>query len=321
MKAVVGTNYCGPDKLELTEIDTPVAGADEVLIQVRASSVNPLDWHIMRGHPHLVRLGEGLRRPRRTIPGVDVAGIVEAVGGEVTGLRPGDEVLGSAGGSLAEYVTGAAKELVLKPAEMTFEQAATLACAGCTALQALRDHGQLQPGQRVLVNGAAGGVGTFTVQIAKALGAHVTGVCSTGNVEMVRSIGADSVVDYTSEDFTRQGERYDLIVDAVGNRSLADLRRGLKPKGTLVLVGAGDGNWVGALALPLKALLMSRFVSQRLLFFMAKICREDLLVLTELAAAGKLTPVIDRTYQLAASAEAIAYLEAGHARGKIVVTP
>jgi NADPH:quinone reductase-like Zn-dependent oxidoreductase len=321
MKAIVGTNYCGPDKLELREIDTPVAGADEVLIQVRASSVNPLDWHIMRGHPHLVRLGEGLRRPRRTIPGVDVAGIVETVGGEVTGFRPGDEVLGSAGGSLAEYVTAAARDLVLKPAGMTFEQAAALPCAGCTALEALRDRGQLRPGQRVLVNGAAGGVGTFAVQIAKALRAHVTGVCSTGNAEMVRSIGADSVIDYTAEDFTRQRERYDLIIDAVGKRSVADLRRGLTPKGTLVIVGAGDGNWVGPFALPLKAMVVSRFVSQRLLFFMAKVCQEDLLVLTELVVAGKLTPVIDRTFALAAGADAIAYLEAGHARGKVVVTP
>lgn len=321
MKAIVGTNYGGPDKLELRELETPVAGADEVLIQVRASSVNPYDWHLMRGHPYVVRLVYGLRRPKRPIPGVDVAGIVEGVGADVTGFRPGDEVLGCAGGSLAEYVTAPAKDLILKPADMTFEQAATVTLAGCTALQAVRDQGELESGQRVLVNGAAGGIGTFAVQIAKALGANVTGVCSTRNVDMVRSIGADSVVDYTAEDFTRQGEKYDLILDAVGKRSLSDLRRALTSKGTLVIVGGADGNWVRPLALPLKGAIVSRFVSQRLRFFVAKICREDLLVLTELVTTGKLTPVIDRTYALAAGAEAIAYLEAGHARGKVIVTP
>lgn len=321
MKAIVGTTYGGPDKLELKDIDTPVADADEVVIEVRASSVNPLDWHIMRGHPHLVRLIEGLRRPRRPIPGVDVAGIVAGCGAEVTAWRVGDEVFGSAGGSLAEYVTAAPKDLVSKPAGMTFEQAATLACAGCSAIQALRDRGQLQSGQRVLINGAAGGVGTFAVQIAKALGSEVTGVCSTSNVDLVRSIGADAVVDYTVADFARSGEQYDLILDAVGTRSLADLRRALKPTGTLVVVGGGDGKWVGPFALSLKATLANRFVRQRLLGFMAKVTSEDLLALSELVTSGTLTPVIDRTYALAAGAEAIAYLETGHAKGKVVVTP
>jgi len=320
LKAVVGTEYGSPDDLELQEIDKPVVDGDGVLVRVRATSVNPLDWHFMRGLPYFVRLTAGLRRPKRSVPGVDVAGHVEAVGENVTQFQPGDEVFGSRGGAFAEYVCGGERNFVAKPVGLTFEQAAAVPGAGCTALQALRDRGQIQPGQRVLINGAAGGVGTFAVQIAKAFGADVTGVCSTRNVDMVRSIGADQVIDYTREDFTRVGQRYDLILDAVGNRSLSDFRRALTPKGTLVLVGGGSGRLLGPLALPLRALVVSPFVGQRLLPFLAKVSKEDLVVLKELIEAGKVTPVIDRTYPLSEAPEAIRYLEAGHAQGKVVIT-
>jgi NADPH:quinone reductase-like Zn-dependent oxidoreductase len=320
MKAIANHEYGPPEDLELREIDKPELDVDAVLVRVRASSVNPADWHIMRGLPYLVRLSEGLRRPRRSVPGVDLAGEVEAVGESVTEFQPGDEVFGGRNGAFAEYVRGAERNFVPKPAGLTFEQAAAVPIAGCSALQALRDRGDLQPGQRVLINGAAGGVGTFAVQIAKAFGAHVTGVCSTRNVELVRSIGADEVIDYTAADFAGSGRRYDLIVDAVGNRSLGDCRRALTPKGTLVLVGGGGGRWLGPLALPLRAAVMSRFVSQRLRPFLAQIKKPDLVVLKELIEAGKVTPVIDRTYPLSDTPEAIRYLEAGHARGKVVIT-
>jgi NADPH:quinone reductase-like Zn-dependent oxidoreductase len=249
-----------------------------------------------------------------------VAGHVEAVGKNVTQFRPGDEAFGGRAGAFAEYVRGREKNFAPKPAGLTFEQAAAIPIAGCTALQAFRDQGLLQPGQRVLINGAAGGVGTFAVQIAKGFGAHVTGVCSTRNVDMVGSIGADQVVDYTLEDFTRGGQRYDLILDAVGNRSLSHLRRALTPKGTLVLVGGAGGKLLGPLALLLRALVLSRFVGHPMLSFLAKLRKEDLVVLKELIEAGKVTPVIDRTYPLSDAPEAIRYLEAGHARGKVVIT-
>jgi NADPH:quinone reductase-like Zn-dependent oxidoreductase len=320
VKAIVNNEYGSPDDLKLQEIDKPVLPSDGVLVRVRAASVNPYDWHLIRGLPYLVRISEGLRRPKRGVPGVDVSGHVEAVGDDVTQFQPGDEVFGSRGGAFAEYVCGREKSFVPKPAGLTFEQAATVGVAGCTALQAVRDRGQIELGHTVLINGAAGGVGTFAVQIAKALGAEVTGVCSTRNVDMVRSIGANQVVDYTQEDFTRRGQRYDLIVDAVGNRSLSDLRRALTPKGTLVIVGGGSGRWLGPLALPLRALVLSRFVGQRLLFFVATISKDHLVVLKDLIAAGKVTPVIDRTYPLSEAPEAIRYLEAGHARGKVVIT-
>jgi NADPH:quinone reductase-like Zn-dependent oxidoreductase len=320
VKAIVYEHYGSPDGLELREREKPVVGPDGVLVRVRASSVNPFDWHVLRGLPYFVRLSEGIRGPKRSVPGVDVAGHVEAVGENVTEFQPGDEVFGSRGGSFAEFVLGAEKNFVPKPAGITFEQAAAVPIAGCTALQALRDRGRLKPGQRVLVNGAAGGVGTFTVQIAKALGANVTGVCSTRNLELVRSLGADEVVDYTADDFSRAGRRYDLIVDAVGNRSLRDLRRALTPKGTVVLVGGGGGRLLGPLALPFRALVVSRFVSQRMLLMLAKVTKQDLVVLKELIEDGKVTPVIDRTYRLSEAPEAIRYLEAGHARGKVVVT-
>jgi NADPH:quinone reductase-like Zn-dependent oxidoreductase len=321
MKAIVNRKYGSPDDLRLREIDKPAVDDDGVLVRVRAASVNPYDWHFMRGLPYLARPMLGLRGPKQSIRGVDVAGQVEAVGKNVTQFRAGDEVFGAGwSGSLAEYVRGGEKDFSPKPASLSFEQAAALPMAGCTALQALRDRGQLQPGQSVLINGAAGGVGTFAVQIAKALGGDVTGVCSTNNADLIRSIGADQVVDYTREDFARSDQRYDLVLDLIANRSLSDLRRALKPEGTLVLSGGGGGRLLGPVGLLLKARLRSRFASQRLLSFMAQLHKEDLVVLTELIEAGKVTPVIDRTFPLSEAPEAIRYLEAGHARGKVVIT-
>jgi NADPH:quinone reductase-like Zn-dependent oxidoreductase len=274
----------------------------------------------MRGEPYVVRLMLGLRRPKQTVRGADVAGIVEAVGENVTGIQPGDAVFGTAAGTFAEYARGR-KNLVPKPERLSFEQAAAIPIAGVTALQALRDKGQLQPGQRVLINGAAGGVGTFAVQIARAFGAEVTGVCSTGNVEMVRSIGADHVVDYTRDDFVRSGARYDLILDNIGNRSLQELGRVMTPEGKLVLVGGGgEGKLFGALTRTIKAPITARLIGRRIISFLANIRREDLMTLKELVDAGKLTPVVDRTYPLRETPEAIRYLETGHARGKVVIT-
>jgi NADPH:quinone reductase-like Zn-dependent oxidoreductase len=313
--------YGTPDDLQLREIERPPLDDDGVLVRVHAASVNPYDWHLMRGEPYLVRSSEGLRRPKRSVRGVDMAGVVEAVGANVTQVQPGDEVLGwGRWGSLAEYERAGETSCVRKPAGLSFEQAAAMPMAGCTALQGLRDKGQLRPGQSVLINGAAGGVGTFAVQIAKALGGDVTGVCSTGNVDLVRSIGADEVVDYTVDDFTRTGRRYDLILDLVGNRSLSELRRALTPKGTLVLSGAGSHRRLGPVGRLLGALVLSRLVGQRLLPLLAQLRRDDLVVLNEMVEAGTLTPVVDRTFPLREAPEAIRYLEAGHARGKVVVT-
>jgi NADPH:quinone reductase-like Zn-dependent oxidoreductase len=320
MQAIVGTEYGSPDCLELREIDRPVAGEGEVLVRVRAASVNPLDFHVMRGTPYLVRATEGLRRPKVPVRGVDAAGIVEEVGAGVTHVEPGDEVFGSHAGAFAEYVCG--RTFVRKPAGITFEQAAAIPVAGCTALQALRDKGRLASGQKVLVNGAAGGVGTFATQIAKGLGAEVTGVCGTRNVELVRSLGADHVVDYTQADYTRSGARYDVILDAAGTHSLSANRRVLTPEGTVVLVGAVHfGNWAGPLVAPVKAIVLSRFSRQTFAPLLAKIVREDLEQLAGLADAGTLVPVIDRTYPLRETADALRYLEEGHARGKVVVVP
>jgi NADPH:quinone reductase-like Zn-dependent oxidoreductase len=275
----------------------------------------------MRGQPYVVRLLSGLRRPKRTVPGGDVAGTVEVVGENVAELRPGAEVFGSCGGSFAEYVCGKESNFVPKPASLTFVQAAALPGAGVTALQALRDRGRIQPGQRVLVNGAAGGVGTFAVQIAKALGAEVTGVCSTRNVELVRSIGADHVVDYTEEDFTRSGQKYDLVFQLAGTSSPSDCRGALTSKGTLVLCsGESSGRWIGPVGRIVKAVVLSPFVSQKLGTFVMKPNKEDLETLKELIEAGKVKPVIDRTYSLSEAPEAIGYLEEGHARGKVVIT-
>lgn len=323
MKAIVRERYGSPDVLQLKDVDKPAIDDDSALVRVRAASVNAYDWHVMRGAPLIARTGEGWRRPKTVAQGIDVAGEVEAVGKNVTHFRPGDAVFGSRLGAFGEYVL--AKEnsfLVSKPKGLTFEQAAAVPMAGVTALQGLRDKGELQPGQRVLVNGAAGGVGTFAVQIAKALGAHVTGVCSTRNVELVRSLGADQVIDYTKDDFTRSGQRYDLIFDVAANRPLSDCRRVMRPDGKLVMVGAPpNGRRLGPiLARLLTGMIWSRFASQKMLPFLAKNSKEDLLVLKELIEAGKVTPVIDRTYPLSQTAEAIRYLEQGHVRGKVVIT-
>jgi NADPH:quinone reductase-like Zn-dependent oxidoreductase len=324
MKAIVCTRYGSPDVLELKEIDAPAVDADRVLLRVRAASINPADLHNIHG-PAIVRLTTGLRKPKQPIPGIDVAGVVEAVGENVTEFRPGDEIFGACPGTLAEYTLGG-KNFVAKPAAVTFEQGASVGIAGLTALQGLRDKARIQPGQMVLINGAAGGVGTFAVQIAKAFGGEVTGVCSSRNVDMVQSIGATHVVDYTTEDFARSGKRYDIVFDTVGNRSLSDLRRVLKPEGVLVLCGGAHERGHGARGLirPLllsgRAVVLSRFVRQRMVFYIAKINKADLVVIAELMEAGKVTPVIDRTYPLAQAAEAFRYLEAGHARGKVVIT-
>ena len=320
MKAAVYSRYGPPDVVQISDVDKPVPNDDEVLIKVRAASVNPADWHFIRGMPYPVRIMSGLRKPKIR-PGMDVAGQVEAVGRNVTQFRLGDEVFGSCSGALAEYASTSESALGLKPDNATFEQAASVPLAGYTALQGLRDKGHIQPGQRVLINGAAGGVGTFAVQIAKWFGADVTGVCSTRNVEMVRSIGADRVIDYTREDFTKNTQRYDLILDCVGNHSLAECRRVLGPKGTYIIVAGPTGRWmIGLLARMLKALVLSRFGSQKLVPLPARRSQADLITLRELIKDGKLKPVIDRCYRLSEAAEAIRYLEQGHARGKVVVT-
>lgn len=320
MKAIVQHKYGAPEAvLELQDIDQPVVGDDEVLVRVHASSVNPADWHFMRGSPYFIRLaGYGLRRPKNPVPGIDVAGVVDAVGKDVTRLRPGDEVLGWCRGAYAEYACAAEDHFVPKPANITFEQAAAVPIAATTALQGLRDKGQLRPGQTVLVIGASGGVGTFAAQIAKALGAEVTGVCSTRNVEMVRSIGADHVIDYTREDFIGGEKRYDLIFQLAGTRSPSDCRRTLTPKGTLVLC-SGDGRLSGIDRI-VTAMVSSPFVSQRLVTWVSTINSGDLLTLTGLIEAGEVTPVIDRTYALSETPAAILYLEEGHTRGKVVIT-
>jgi len=322
VKAIVRERYGSPDVLELRDVDKPVLDDDSVLVKVRAASINAYDWHMMRGLPFLARMSEGLRKPKSIAMGVDVAGQVEAVGKNVTHLRPGDEVFGARSGALAEYVRGSAKSfLVPKPAGLTFEQAAAMPMAATTALQGLRDRGQLKAGQTVLINGAAGGVGTFAVQIAKAFGAHLTAECSTRNVDMVRSIGADEVVDYTREDFTKGGQPYDLILDVAASRPLSECRRVLASNGTLVLVGAPDGRRMGPIVARILAMIvLSRFASQKLLPFLAKNSKEDLMFLKELVEAGRIRPVIDRTYPLSETAAAIRYLEEGHARGKIVIT-
>src|SRR5687768_12202436 len=283
MQAIVHDGYGPPEDLELREIETPRVGDKDVLVRVHAASVNPLDWHLMRGEPSFIRLMGGLGTPKGRIPGADVAGRVEEVGAKVTRFRVGDEVFGTARGAFAQKVCGRENNLALKPSRLSHEQAAAIPIAGCTALQGLRDHGRLRPGQSVLVNGAAGGVGTFAVQIAKTLGAEVTGVCSTRNVDLVRAIGADHVIDYTAEDFTASGRRYDLILNVAGNRTVADVRRALASVGSLVVVGGGvgrestDNGMLGVLALMLKGLVLSPFVRQRVFMFVARIRRDDLL--------------------------------------------
>ena len=324
MKAIRYHRYGSPQVLRLEDVDLPALGDADVLIRVRAASVNPLDWHFIRGLPYLVRPQNGLLRPKDGGVGVDVAGHVEKVGKDVTRFSPGDEVFGCVPvlGSLAEYVSmNADGALLAKPANQSFEQAASVPVAGVTALQALRDHGHFQPGQKVLVNGAAGGVGTFAVQVAKALGAEVTGVCSTRNVELVASIGASQVIDYSKQDFTRSGQRYDLLLDIAGSRPFAAYRRVLTRQAMVVGIGGPNGGRVlGPMTRVIKALLLSRVTRQPVTFFIAKPSSGDLAVLHDLLADGKVTPVIDRSYPLSEAAEAIRYLEQGHARGKIVIT-
>ncbi|MDQ7905410.1 NAD(P)-dependent alcohol dehydrogenase [Phytohabitans sp. ZYX-F-186] len=333
MKAIVQDRYGSSDGLVLREVDKPAPAAGEVLVRVHAAAVNARDWHVMRGDPYLARLAMpsvfGLSGPKRQIRGSDVAGRVEAVGGGVTRFRPGDEVYGDAGdldGAFAEYVCVPDGQLEHKPVNLTFEQAAAVPLAGCTALVGLRDVGRVTTGQRLLVNGASGGVGTFAVQIAKAFGAEVTGVCSTRNVELVRSLGADHVLDYTREDFSRDGQRYDMVFDLVANRSLADLRRALTPTGLLLLSGGGVSrngrpHVTGPMGLQIKAQVASRFVRHRLTSLMGMSPKaEQLATLRELIEAGKVLPALDRTFPLAQVPEAIRYLEVEHARAKVVIT-
>jgi NADPH:quinone reductase-like Zn-dependent oxidoreductase len=336
MRAAVYTRYGPPDVIQITEVETPAPKDNEVLIKVHAASVNPLDGALMKARPHSLRILLGLRKPKDTRPGRDVAGEVRAVGRNVTRFKPGEEVFGlclrdpqdsGAGvwahchGAFAEYTCAPEATSVLKPDGVTFEQAAAVPVAALTALQGLRDQGQIQPGHKVLIHGAGGGVGTFAVQIAKWLGADVTGVTRTGNLDMVRSIGADRVIDYTQEDFTQSGQSYDLIFDCFANHSLSACRRVLNPKGIYVMAGGPGSRWmVGILAPVIKALVLSPFVSQKLVTFLARPNTEDLTTVHELMKTGKVTPVIDRCYRLNEVAEAIRHLEGGQARGKVVIT-
>ena len=324
MDAIVYREYGSPDVLVLEDIHRPVAEEDDVLVRIHAASVNPADWHFLRGEPRVARLQIGLRRPKENVLGCDLAGQVEAVGDGVTTFQPGDDVFGctfmSGFGAFADRASVAHPLLALKPGNLSFEQAAAVPLAGMTAVQGLRDHGRVEPGHNVLIVGAAGGVGSFAVQVAKHLGAEVTGVCSTGKVDLVRSLGADHVLDYTHEDFTHGGQRYDLIFQLAGTLSPTVCRRALTEKGTLLLSsGESDGRWIGPIARTLKALALSPFVSQRLVGFTMKPSRDDLDFLKQLMEAGTVTPVIDRTYPLAEVPDAIRYLEEGHARGKIVI--
>ena len=324
MKAIVYCDY-GLANLRLEEIAKPVPNDDQVLVKVRAASINPYDWHFIEGTPKIVRLlGVGLRKPKDTRLGVDFAGTVEAIGKNVTQFKPGDDVFGGRGGAFAEYVCPRAERAVaIKPPKITFEQAASVNIAGITALQALRDKGNVQPGQKVLINGASGGVGTFAVQIAKSFGANVTGVCSTRNVDMVRALGADHVVDYTKEDFAKGAERYDVILDNVPNHSLSECRHVLNSKGKYVMIGGGGPNesrWIGPFGRVISAMVLSPFISQKMGMMMADANHQDLTVLADMMQSGKVKPVIDRTYKLSEVPAAIAYLEEGHARGKVVIT-
>jgi NADPH:quinone reductase-like Zn-dependent oxidoreductase len=321
MKAIVYRCYGNPEVLRLEEIAKPSPADDRVLVKVHAASVNPLDWHYMQGKPYIMRAMAGVGKPDSILMGADFAGTIETVGKNVTRFKPGDEVFGDRDGAFGEYVSVRENGAIAsKPSNMTMEQAAAVPVAGITALQALRDKGKLQSGQKVLINGASGGVGTFAVQIAKTYGADVTGVCSTKNVEMVKSLGADHVIDYTKEDFTQGSVRYDLIIDNVGSHTLSEYRHVLKPNGALVIVGGpSDNSWLGPLTTSVKAYFVAPFVSQKLIFMLAQANKDDLNVLRDLMQAGKLTPVIDRRYTLAETPQAISYLEQGHAKGKIII--
>ena len=322
MKAIVQDAYGSADALELRDVDEPDIADDEVLVQVHAAGVDRGVWHVMTGLPYPIRLaGYGLRAPKTPVPGADVAGVVEAVGSDVTRFEPGDKVFGVGKGTFAEYARAAEDKLAPKPANLTFKQAGVVAISGLTALQALRDHAKVQPGQKVLINGASGGVGTYAVQLAKGYGAEVTAVCSTGKVDMMGSLGADHVIDYLLDDFADGKHRYDVILDIGGNPSLSRLRRALASKGTLVIAGGEtDGRWLGGSDRQVRALVLSRLVGQTLTTFVSRENQEDLTVLKELVEAGKLAPVVDRAYPLAEAPQAIRYLEQGHARGKVVIT-
>lgn len=322
MKAIVQDRYGSADVLEFKEIEDPVVGEKDVLVRVRAAGCGPDVWHNMTGMPYFARLSLGFRRPKIAVRGGDLAGTVEAVGSSVAGFQPGDEVMGIGKGSFAELAIAEPGKLVPKPARLTFEQAAAAPISGLTAVQALRDKGEVQPGHRVLIIGAAGGVGSFTVQVAKVFGAEVTGVCSPSKVDLVRSIGADEVIDYTSDDFTNGARRWDVIIDTAGRRPLSQLRRALTRKGTLVIVGGdGGGPWTGGFFRGiLRGPLLSLFVGQRLGALVSKETQEDLQTLRELIETGQVTPVIDRTYPLIEAPEAIRYMEQGHPGGKVVIT-
>ncbi len=322
MLAVMHRCYGGPEVLTVERVEKPVPSEDQILVKVHATSVNPLEWHVMTGTPYILRSSAGFGAPKDPRLGVDVAGVVESVGKNVTRLKPGDEVFGTVWGAFAEYAVFPERNaVVIKPANVSFEEAATAPIAGITALQALRDQGRLQAGQSVLINGASGGVGTFAVQIAKDMGAQVTGVCSTRNLELVRSLGADHVIDYTREDFTRGDARYDLIIDNVGNRDILDITRALKPNGTLVLVGAPKGGrWIKPLWGAIKTKVVQPFVDQELKFFVSNATQADTTLLAELMASGKVKPVIDRTYTLTEVPDAMRYLETWRARGKVVIS-
>jgi NADPH:quinone reductase-like Zn-dependent oxidoreductase len=320
MKGLVARCYGAPDVLSVEQVAKPTPGDDQLLVKVHAASLNPVDWHTMRGSPYLMRMSSGLGAPKDPRVGVDFAGTVEAVGKNVTRFKTGDQVFGGADGAVAEYVlVRETRGVALKPDNVSFEQAASVPVAAITALQGLRDKGEIKAGQKVLINGASGGVGTFAVQIAKGYGAEVTGVCSTRNVELVRSLGADHVVDYTQQDFAETKERYDIILDNVGNRGISDMRGVLKPNGRLVIVGAAKGDWIAPLMGVIKAAIVQPFVDQKLTFFIAGLKQDDMKALGEMMQAGTVTPVIDRRYAFADAAKAMEYLEGGRARGKVVV--
>ena len=321
MKSVVQGCYGSPDVLKVADVAKPVPGPDEVLVKVHAASVNPLDWHYLEGTPYIVRIDRGFGKPEDPRLGVDFAGTVEAVGRDVRRLKVGDEVFGGKIGAFGEYVTVREERAVTtKPRNVTFEQAAAVPVAAITALQALRDTGKIRAGQKVLINGASGGVGTYAVQLAKAFGAEVTGVCSTKNLELVRSLGADHVIDYTREDFTKGSEHYDVILDTVSTHSPLEYRRVMAPKGIYVMVGSTEtGHWFGFFVKPIEGMLLSPFVGQHFNMMLAQLNRKDLATLADLMQSGKLTSVIDRRYPLSDTAEAMRYLEKGHARGKVVL--
>jgi len=322
MRAIRYYRFGSSDVLQLQDVERPVITDDQILVRVRAVALNPLDLYYLHGLPYVGRVQFGLIRPKANGLGLDLAGTIESVGRNVTRYQPGDEVFGTGSQALAEYVSIGQDALVLhKPASLTFEQAAGIPIAALTALQAVRDKAHVRPGHKVLINGAAGGVGTFTVQLAKALGAEVTGVCSTANVGMVASLGADHVIDYTERDFTRSGQRYDALVDIAGNRAVSECRRVLAADGVLVGVGgASKGRWIGPMGRSITMLVIARFVSQRVTFFMAQLSKEDLTLLRDMAETGKLTPMIDRTYPLSQVRQAVRYLETRHARGKVIIT-